>query len=104
MNKCGRLLVEADSPLTQKQIEDFVIGSFSALVELKVIVYGYIYEKDKGIYVVGPIEELERVCSPTAYFDRDFDFEKYINTTKDDIFWATDYLNEKGPTVLRMYR
>ena len=104
MIKCGRLLVESAEPLTQKQIEDFVIGSFSAFIQLNVFVYGYIYEKNEGIYVVAPVEELQKVRSPNARLDNNFDFENYINTTKDDIFWVSDYLNDKGPTILRMQR
>lgn len=104
MIKCGRLLVQSAKPLTQKQIEDFVIGSFSALVDLKIFVYGYIYVQNEGIYVVGPVEELRKVSSPSAYLDTDFDFENYINTTTDDIFWASDYLNAEGPTIMRMQR
>lgn len=104
MIKCGRLLVQSEKPLTQKQIEDFVIGSFSALVELKILIYGYIYVQNEGIYIIGPVEELQKVRSPSAYLDTNFDFEKYINTTTDDIFWASDYLNVKGPTIMRMQR
>lgn len=104
MNDCGRLLVKSTKPLTIKEVEDFVIGSFSALVELNVLIYGYTYTPGEGIYILGPIEELTRVKSPTATLEENFNFEKYIDDLADGIFWLADYLNIKGPTIMRMQR
>ena len=93
----ARILTHTKQPLTQKQVEDFIIGCFKGLQKLNVMIYGFYYDKGAGIYTVGPREELEKLNNSNI---EDFDFSNYIRTTKDKMFWLANYEDE--PKINRM--
>lgn len=100
MFKCGKLIATNKKYLTDKEIEDFVIGSFQAFCKLRVFLYGYIYEEGEGVYLIGPPEELRKVCGGQP-FDTQFDFEEYMDSTNK--FWLANYTG-KSPVIQRMTR
>lgn len=100
MVKCGKLVATKVKHLTDKEIEDFVVGSFSAFVKLRVFIYGYIYEEGEGVSIIGPVEQLYKLCGGQT-FDTQFDFEKYMDSTNK--FWLADYTG-KSPVIQCMTR
>lgn len=97
----ARMLTKCSKPISRKQVEDFIIGLFQGTLELEShpIIFGFIYEEGKGIYTIGPAEELNKVKHPDVVIEP-FDFENYIKTTNHRVFWTIDYLNENGPTLV----
>lgn len=101
MLKAARVLTKCNKPLTQKQIEDFAIGVFSACYDLHVMLYGFDYEEGVGIYSIGPRAELEKMKNTNI---EDFDLEDYIKNSKKELFWLADWSDPTNPKLNRMFR
>ena len=101
MIKCGKVMLRRCAHMTEKECDDWAIGSFSAFADMQVVIYGYIYKEGEGLYLIAPKEEIARVKVLKNEIVEDFDFEEYIQHT-DDRFWTIDYFNVKGPTLQKM--
>lgn len=82
----ARIITKAPKDLSIEQVEEFIIPMFEGLLELEIPIYGFGYEPEEGIFVIGPREELEKLRNTNI---EDFDFRYYISHT-DRTFWAVD--------------
>lgn len=97
----ARVLSKAEKPLTQEEIEKFIVSVFSACYELHVLLYGFDYEEGVGIYTIGPREELEKMKNTNI---EDFDFETFVKTTDKELIWLADWSDPFNPILNRMYK
>lgn len=89
--------------MTEKECDDWAIGSFSAFADTKVFIYGYIYEEGQGLYLLAPREEIKRIRVLQNEIVIDFDFEEYIEHAS-GTFWVANYLTTEGPTLQKMIK
>lgn len=104
MIECGKVLMCAQEHMDEEECDAWAIRFCELFHKQEIIFYGCIYSEGKGLYIVGPKEELKR----NFIFKRDnkiedFDFEEYIKNTN-DTFWFMDYLTDKGPTLQKMIK
>lgn len=81
---CGKIFTEAGKAgklLNDKEIKDFIIGIAEAANELKIVLYGFIYQAGKGFYTVGPLEELHKFKNKNI---EAFDFAQYLKENSDN--------------------
>lgn len=89
--------------MTEEECDSWAIGSFQAFAELKLFIYGYIYEEGQGLFLLAPKEEIARIKIFQNENVIDFDFENYI-ANADGRFWMANYLTDKGPTLQKMIK
>ena len=61
MIKCGKVMLRRDAHMTEKECDDWAIGSFSAFEDMQIFIYGYIYKEGEGLYLIAPREEIARL-------------------------------------------
>ena len=95
----ARIITKAPNNLTTKEVEYFILPIFQGLLDLQIPVYGFGYEPNEGIFVVGPREELEKLKNDNI---EDFDFIDYIKNTNQP-FWSVDITDGLENLSLKRY-
>ena len=54
------VLTKTNRPLSQTAVEDYIIAIFQGCYNIPVVIYGFMYKPDVGIYTFGPREELQK--------------------------------------------
>ena len=95
----ARIIIQAPNNLTTKEVEKFILPVFQGLLDSEIPIYGFGYEPDEGIFIIGPREELEKLRNNTI---EDFDFINYIQHTN-RTFWIVDLTNGIENLSLKRY-
>lgn len=93
------VLTKTNKPLTQKEVEDYIIAVFQGCYNIPVAIYGFMYKPDVGIYTFGPREELQKLNNTNI---EDFVLEDYIN--EPNSFWLVDWKDPTNPKLNRLVK
>jgi len=94
----AKVLTKAAQKLTLQEINNFTAGVLSACCDLHIMIYGFYYEPNVGIYTFAPREELTKLNNTNI---EDFDVEKYLDET-DNYIWLVNWENPNKPE-LKLY-
>lgn len=93
------VLTKTNRPLSQTAVEDYIIAIFQGCYNIPVVIYGFMYKPDVGIYTFGPREELQKLNNTNI---EDFVLEDYIN--EPNLFWLVDWQDPTKPKLNRLVK
>lgn len=100
----GRVLLSGiHKDASTEEVDRYLTILFDFLHRKEIPINGFI-KNENGVYLVAATPIITGLqYLGTAYYDN-FDFVAYIRNMKEDCFWAIDYENAKGPTLVRYQR
>lgn len=93
-----KLLVKNSRNLTLQEINNSIAAIFSDCYRSHIMVYGFYYDPDNGIYAFAPRDELEKLSTKGI---KEFDVENYFIETNTCV-WLVHWENPKNPEI-RLY-
>ena len=98
----AKITTNLGKPMNDTELEQTLYGLVNITLQKGIYLLAFIREAANQVAIVAPPDVLETFTIIGAK-PEPFDFESWIKTTNDKVFWMIDYLHG-APKLNRMYR